>query len=1126
MRLHSPARVTGGFQSSTKVSSDRLLLSAMVSDNDRFAITEKEALLLFKASISKDPRGILTSWSLSGSSFPCNGGWTGVGCDSAGRVVSLDLHSCNLTGYISPSLSNLTFLVHLNLSINSLTGRIPPQLGYLASLTTLDFKRNSLLGTIPQELGPIPRQFGNLTNLTYLYLGSNQLIGRIPAELGNIRKLKELYLMLNKLNGTIPSELGQLRNLEYLSLFMNNFEGNIPSQLGNLTNLKYFWLLLSNLNGTIPPELGKLQNLIQLDLSLNFAISGTIPSELGRLKNLQVLKLFQMNLTGSIPREMGNLSSLQELYVSSNQLSGPIPREIGRLHNLIHLQLYFNRLSGPLPIELNQLQNLQTLLVFTNRLSGFIPPELGAMKSLTSLYLGDNFFTGGLPDTFGNLTNLEYFEVSPNLLRGPVPRSFGKLKSLIYIDISKNKFSGVLPAELANCTTLQWFKASNNTLTGEVRKAFNSFPDLHTVALANNYFTGQLPDGFGNQSSLVVIDLQRNQFHGKLPDVWAHLENLRVLSVGYNSLEGTIPNWLWSLNKLQLIDLGNNRFSGSISNQIRFSDGLKNNVTELDDANNLYKDDITVEMKGSNAYYKYLWTVVISLDLSGNMLSGSVPDDIGALTGLFNLNLSHNALTGSIPTSLAKVLTLESLDLSDNLLTGPIPPQLTQLTSLSFLNLSDNQLSGSIPKGNQFSSFSSRSYLGNKGLCGDPLSVKCAEQIEQSINAHHKREMKIKVAAGCLCATLVAVALTILVYYLMIRRKSNSAESVKIFDKRVKISYKKLLEATNNFSDANVLGSGGSCTVYKGNLDGKMLVAVKRMNNSHSEKQNVFDAEFTVLGQIRHRNLVKMLGTFVSDQLKCLVLEYISNGNLDMHLYKDNLGLSWEQRLHIAIGIASGLSYLHNEAGSGQILHCDLKPSNILLDADFEPHISDFGISKMVNANRDGVTAADVFQGSFGYVAPEYAYGGKLTAKGDVYSFGIVLLELLTRKRPTDDAFEGTSMTLWANSAFQTNWMDMIDPALHDQLSDARVRDEIYNIAILAISCVRRAPDDRPLMKDVLMVLLYVKEGNYSKKSMDDLVLLATSDRYSALFLQGTSSDASCSLSSSQPSTEASMPPC
>lgn len=941
--------------------------------------------------------------------------------------------------------------------------------------------------------GPIPWQFGNLTNLTYLYLGSNSLIGRIPPQLGNLRKLKELYLMLNHLNDAIPPELGQLENLEYLSLFSNSFKGSIPPHLGNLTNLKYLWILSSQLEGTIPAELGKLHNLQELDLSLNSKLSGPIPPELGQLVNLQLLKLFSMNLSGSIPKELGNMKLLQYLHAFSNGLSGVIPSELGQLQSLQDLHLYHNQLSGPLPVNLSKLQNLHSLILFTNKLSGDIPPELGELASLASLSLGDNRFTGYLPSTFGNLENLLYFEASPNYLIGAIPPTLGKLNKLIYLDLSKNRLSGNLPVELANCTKLQWIKLANNSLSGEVPMEYTSFRLLHSLTLAYNSFSGSLPAAFANHSSLVVLNLQRNHFSGRLPDAWARFENLRILSVGYNHLEGPLPIWLYSLKQLQLINLANNNFSGTISSQIIEMDGLKQNASMEDEANNLYKDDMTVELKGTELYFKYVWGIVISLDLSGNALSGVLPNELGSLSGLYNLNLSHNYFTGPIPATLGSVLTLESLDLSDNLLSGHIPQQLTSLTFLSFLNLSDNQLSGEIPKGNQFSLFLNGSYLGNADLCGYPLTSECEVSNTQGTGEH--RTLTIKLVVGCVAGIATGIIVIALACYIISKRRQSEGLEALVFDKRIKISAQELSRATKRYNDANIIGRGGSSVVYKGTLQNGMVVAVKRLNMlSHPELQKTFLSEIIILGQIRHRNLVKIWGTLSTRHFKCLILEYLPNGNLDMHLYKDPCNLSWSDRLNIAIGVAHGLVYLHDNTGVGQVLHCDLKPSNILLDEDCEPHISDFGIARLISSRKDGCSSEPILRGSIGYVAPEYAYGEQLTEKVDVYSYGVVLLEMLTRKRPTSDTFgEDISLARWVQSAFHGNWIDVIDPVLCREVAEEKKNSEVYNLLVIAMLCVKEDPRDRPFMRDVMDALLHVKEGKPPYTPVDNLIFSPSS---------------------------------
>ena len=197
----------------------------------------------------------------------------------------------------------------------------------------------------------------------------------------------------------------------------------------------------------------------------------------------------------------------------------------------------------------------------------------------------------------------------------------------------------------------------------------------------------------------MVLDFSRNQFSGPLPDSWGQLKNLRVLSVGYNNLEGVLPLWVWNLNQLQILVLSNNQFSGTIPADIHNLEGFKKNESKINSDQTLWSDYVTVDAKGTQLDYRYILDVIISLDLSGNKLSGTIPVEIGSLIGLFSLNLSRNLLTGPIPNSLGNVLTLESLDLSNNQLNGTIPTQLTALTSLTFLNLSNNQLSGLIPTG-------------------------------------------------------------------------------------------------------------------------------------------------------------------------------------------------------------------------------------------------------------------------------------------------------------------------------------------------------------------------------------------------------------------------------------------
>lgn len=868
----------------------------------------------------------------------------------------------------------------------------------------------------------------------------------------------------------------------------------------------------------MPPELGGLQSLQELDLSIN-QLSGNIPPELGQLENLQVLKLFLNNLNGSIPPQIGKLKNLQYLYMFSNSLSGEIPPEIGQLTNLQTLYLYSNNLTGMLPKELGGLQNLQNFILFSNHLHGEIPLELGEMKSLRSIYLGNNRFSGSIPSTFANLANLQYLEMSINQIEGQIPSSLGKLNNLIYIDLSNNRLSGNLPAVLANCTKLQWIKLSNNSFSGGIPIEYSALQHLHTLSLARNEFTGPAPATFANHSSLVVLDLRRNYFDGGLPDSWAYAENLRILSLGYNKLVGHLPSWLWNLNQLQLLDLSNNNLWGTIPDQIGQMEGFKHNDSGINNKETLWSDGVSIESKGTESYFKYLLAVVTSVDLSGNSISGEIPTTLGSLNGLFNLNLSSNMLNGSIPSSLANIVTLESLDFSSNLLTGQIPPQLTKLTYLAFLNLSNNHLSGRIPPGNQFNSFTNQSYLGNTDLCGFPLISSCSAVDQQPTAALDDRSRKLKIAAGCVSGIVFGTMISVFIYCAIIKRRSRvkrERPKVQNFDRRFNLTVEELFRATEGYSDTNIVGRGGFSIVYRGVLSDKRVVAIKKFKTfNHAEAERSFIAECATLGQIRHKNLVKILGAYSTRDFKALVLAYLPNGSLDMHLYKEGeCSLNWETRVQIAHGVAQGMVYLHGETGFGQILHCDLKPSNVLLDEDFEPHISDFGISKLMTASKNWSASASVFRGSIGYAAPEYAYGERLTDKADVYSFGVVLLEMLTRRRPTSEIFaeEGTSLPRWVRSAFPENLMAVIDPVLLEEATREQ-NHEIHSVVAMALWCTREMPKDRPTMKEALDMFVFLKQGKPHGLLIDmDTEAMVASGAQPSAFVTNFYSSASSSL--------------
>ncbi|KAF2319634.1 hypothetical protein GH714_017748 [Hevea brasiliensis] len=301
------------------------------------------------------------------------------------------------------------------------------------------------------------------------------------------------------------------------------------------------------------------------------------------------------------------------------------------------------------------------------------------------------------------------------------------------LDLSKNNLAGSIPSSIGNCSFLTVLDLQNNNLSGGIPKSMGQLNGLQTLRLSNNQFSGEIPSSLQNLSKLETLDFRNNMLTGNLPPWIAEaFPSLRILSLRSNKFSGELPLALSNSSSLQILDLAENQLNGSIPANLGNLKAMtqKQNFihyllygTLFEDHN--YQENIYVTINGLGLTYTRTLSLLTSIDLSGNHLSGDLPEAITKLVGLEVLNLSRNHIRGQIPKSISELHQLLSLDLSSNRLSGPIPQSISSLTFLGNLNVSNNNLSGMIPSANQMSTFNASSFAGNPGLCGDPLAVKC-----------------------------------------------------------------------------------------------------------------------------------------------------------------------------------------------------------------------------------------------------------------------------------------------------------------------------------------------------------------------------------------------------------------
>ncbi|PHT54322.1 hypothetical protein CQW23_08784, partial [Capsicum baccatum] len=357
---------------------------------------------------------------------------------------------------------------------------------------------------------------------------------------------------------------------------------------------------------------------------------------------------------------------------------------------------------------------------------------------------------------------------------------------------------------------------------------------------------------------------------------------------------------------------------------------------------------------------------IFDLDLSGNHLSGKVPSILGEFQNLKSLNLSNNSFSGTIPFSLSKLINLEFLDLSLNALSGTIPKSLEKLLHLTSINVSFNDLEGEIPNGGVFTNFTLQSFLGNKRLCGMHILEVPACPINNTGQQSNSKEFVLKIVIPVVTSSfLIFLLVSVWITKCKKKQKSTDVEIVPEVGTYQLISYHEIQRATNNFDGSNLIGEGSSGFVYKGTLSSGTVVAIKVLDLENEQVCKRFDTECEVMRNVRHRNLVSVITTCSSDYIRAFVLQYMSNGSLENWLHGEDRQLDLLQSVTVMLDAAMGIEYLHHGYIT-PIVHCDLKPANILLDDDMKAHVGDFGISKILAVSKSMAYTETL--GTLGYI--------------------------------------------------------------------------------------------------------------------------------------------------------------